>query len=158
MVRTIRTDAKKRVILDSLQRRAARPLPDSFLFIHRDLIIALAAQHRVPAVYVLPSYSARGGLLSYGIDRTGVYWGAAPYVDRILKGEKPADLLVQMPTEYRLVVAANIAKLSSDNILNKDGVFGSWSADAVRVRADTTTLVNALLALASLAENRGRSI
>jgi putative tryptophan/tyrosine transport system substrate-binding protein len=85
-------------------------LPDSFLFIHRDLIVALAAQHRVPAVYALPSYSASGGLLSYGIDRTGVYRGAAPYVDRILKGEKPADLPVQMPTEYRLVINLKTAK------------------------------------------------
>jgi putative tryptophan/tyrosine transport system substrate-binding protein len=85
-------------------------LPDSFLFIHRDLIVALAAQHRVPAVYALPSYSASGGLLSYGIDRTGVYRGAAPYVDRILKGEKPADLPVQMPTEYRLVINLKTAR------------------------------------------------
>lgn len=85
-------------------------LPDSFLFIHRDLVIALAAQHHVPAIYAIPSFSAFGGLLSYGIDRIGVFRRAGSYVDRILKGEKPADLPVQMPTEYRLVINLKTAK------------------------------------------------
>jgi putative ABC transport system substrate-binding protein len=85
-------------------------LPDGFLFVHRDLIIALAAQHHVPAIYPFQSFSADGGLLSYGIDRTGVFRRAGAYVDRILKGEKPADLPVQMPTEYRLVINLKTAK------------------------------------------------
>ena len=86
-------------------------LPDVFLNAHRDQIIALAAQHRVPAVYALPSYPASGGLLSYGIDRIGTFRIAASYVDRILKGEKPGDLPVQMPTEYRLVINLKTAKV-----------------------------------------------
>jgi putative tryptophan/tyrosine transport system substrate-binding protein len=85
-------------------------LPDAFLSAHRDRIIALAAQHRVPAVYALPSYSASGGLLSYGIDRVGTFRIGASYIDRILKGEKPGDLPVQMPTEYRLVINLKTAK------------------------------------------------
>ena len=86
-------------------------LPDTFLSAHRDRIIALAAQHRIPAVYALPSYPASGGLLSYGIDRVGTFRIAASYVDRILKGEKPGDLPVQMPTEYRLVINLKTAKV-----------------------------------------------
>ena len=86
-------------------------LPDTFLNAYRDRIIALAAQHRIPAVYALPSYPANGGLLSYGIDRVGTFRIAASYVDRILKGEKPGDLPVQMPTEYRLVINLKTAKV-----------------------------------------------
>jgi putative ABC transport system substrate-binding protein len=85
-------------------------LPDAFLFVHRDRIITLAAKHRVPAVYALPSYAASGGLLSYGIDRVGTFRISASYIDRILKGEKPGDLPVQMPTEYRLVINLKTAK------------------------------------------------
>ena len=85
-------------------------LPDSFLLVHRDRIIALAAQHRVPAIYALPAFSANGGLLSYGIDRTDAFQRVGSYVDRVLKGEKPADLPVQMPTDYRLVINLKTAK------------------------------------------------
>ena len=71
--------------------------------VHRELIIALAARHKLPAVYWQRFYVASGGLMSYGPDLLDQYRRAAGYVDRILKGEKPADLPVQAPTKYELV-------------------------------------------------------
>jgi putative ABC transport system substrate-binding protein len=82
----------------------------SSAIIHRDLIITLAARHRLPAVYPFRYYVAGGGLISYGPDPTDPYRRAAGYVDRILKGEKPADLPVQAPTKYELVVNLKTAK------------------------------------------------
>jgi putative ABC transport system substrate-binding protein len=79
-------------------------------FVHRDLIIAQAAQHRLPAAYSHRSFVASGGLISYGADLSGNYRRAAGYVDRILKGEKPADLPVQAPTKYELVINLKTAK------------------------------------------------
>ena len=78
--------------------------------VHRDLVIALAARHRLPAVYPYRYWAAGGGLLSYGPDPTDNYRRAADYIDRILKGEKPADLPVQAPTKYELVVNLKTAK------------------------------------------------
>jgi putative ABC transport system substrate-binding protein len=78
--------------------------------IHRDLIITLAARHRLPAVYSYRFFVAGGGLISYGPDRVDPYRRAAGYVDRILKGEKPADLPVQQPTRYELVINLKTAK------------------------------------------------
>jgi putative ABC transport system substrate-binding protein len=72
--------------------------------VHRDLIIALAARHKLPAVYIERLFPAAGGLVSYGPDFVDQYRRAAGYVDRILKGEKPADLPVQAPTRYELVI------------------------------------------------------
>jgi putative ABC transport system substrate-binding protein len=77
---------------------------------HRDLIVALAARHRLPAVYSRRSYAVAGGLISYGTDLVDQYRRAAGYVDRILKGEKPADLPVQAPTRYDLVINLRTAK------------------------------------------------
>jgi putative tryptophan/tyrosine transport system substrate-binding protein len=77
---------------------------------HRELIIALAAQHKLPAVYYRRYFVASGGLISYGYDVVQQYRGVAGYVDRILKGEKPADLPVQAPTKYELVVNLKTAK------------------------------------------------
>jgi putative ABC transport system substrate-binding protein len=77
---------------------------------HRDLIITLAAQHKLPAVYSNPVFVTGGGLISYGPDRIDQYRRAAGYVDRILKGEKPADLPVQAPTKYELVINLKTAK------------------------------------------------
>jgi ABC-type uncharacterized transport system substrate-binding protein len=78
--------------------------------IRRGLIISLANQHRLPAVYPFRYYAADGGLISYGPDATDPYRRAASYIDRILKGEKPADLPVQAPTKYELVVNLKTAK------------------------------------------------
>jgi ABC-type uncharacterized transport system substrate-binding protein len=76
----------------------------------RDRLIAMAARHRLPAVYPYPYYVASGGLMSYGPDPVDQYRRAAGYVDRILKGEKPADLPVQAPTKYELVINLKTAK------------------------------------------------
>src|SRR5262245_40170292 len=73
-------------------------------FLHRELIINLAARHRLPTVYTERVFVTAGGLTSYGPDRVDPYRQAAGYVDRILKGEKPADLPVQTPTKYELVI------------------------------------------------------
>jgi ABC-type uncharacterized transport system substrate-binding protein len=78
--------------------------------VHRDLIITLAARHRLPAVYPFRYFAASGGLISYGPNTTDPYRRAAGYVDRILKGEKPADLPVQNPTKHELVINLKTAK------------------------------------------------
>jgi putative tryptophan/tyrosine transport system substrate-binding protein len=78
--------------------------------LHRKLIIALAARHGLPAVYPIRLFVANGGLISYGPDEIEQHRRAASYVDRILRGEKPADLPVQNPTKYELVINLNAAK------------------------------------------------
>jgi putative ABC transport system substrate-binding protein len=78
--------------------------------LHRDLIIALAARHRLPAVYSTRPFVAHGGLIAYGPDILDQFRRSAAYVDRILKGEKPADLPVQAPTKYELLINAKTAK------------------------------------------------
>jgi putative ABC transport system substrate-binding protein len=78
--------------------------------VHRELIVALTARHRLPAVYYSRDYVIGGGLISYVVDLTEVCRRAATYVDRILKGAKPADLPVQAPTKYELVINLKTAK------------------------------------------------
>jgi putative ABC transport system substrate-binding protein len=79
-------------------------------YAHRELIVKLAAQRRLPAVYPFRYWVNDGGLISYGSDQIDPYRRSAAYVDRILKGEKPADLPVQAPTTYELVINLKTAK------------------------------------------------
>jgi putative ABC transport system substrate-binding protein len=81
----------------------------ALVVVHRDLIVKLAAQHKLPAVYYERFFVA-GGLVSYGTNLVDLYRHAAGYVDRILKGEKPADLPVQAPTRHELVINLKTAK------------------------------------------------
>ena len=78
--------------------------------VHRELIIALAAQYKLPAVYYRRLFVTSGGLISYGYIAADHFRRAATYVDRILKGEKPADLPVQAPTKYELVINLKTAR------------------------------------------------
>jgi putative ABC transport system substrate-binding protein len=84
--------------------------PSGLAVDHRDLIITLSAQHRLPAVYFQRAFVAAGGLISYGPDYVEQFRQAAGYVDRILKGEKPGDLPVQQPTKFELVINQKTAK------------------------------------------------
>jgi len=85
-------------------------LPDSFLNSHRDLVVGLTARQRLPAIYALSEFTRSGGLIAYGIERTDLFRRAASYVDRILKGEKPADLPVQQPIKFELVINLKTAR------------------------------------------------
>jgi ABC-type uncharacterized transport system substrate-binding protein len=86
-------------------------LPDVSTANNRDLIIALAARHRLPAVYPYRYFAASGGLFSYGSDVADVFRRAASYVDRVLKGAKPADLPVMQPSKFELVINLKFGKL-----------------------------------------------
>ena len=79
--------------------------------VHRELIVTLAARHNLPAVYDNPLFVAVGGLAAYGVDNIDQYRRAVAYIDRILKGEKPADLPVQAPTKYELAINLKTAKV-----------------------------------------------
>jgi putative ABC transport system substrate-binding protein len=85
-------------------------MPDAFTDAHPVEITSLAARHHLPAVYAYRFFTVVGGLLSYGVDLTDNFPRAASYVDRILKGEKPADLPVQAPTKYVLTINLKTAK------------------------------------------------
>ena len=85
-------------------------MTDVFMVTHRAAIISAAARNNVPAVYALSEFARDGGLLSYGFDSVGIWRRAASYVDRILRGEKPGDLPVQLPTKYEMVVNLKTAK------------------------------------------------
>jgi putative tryptophan/tyrosine transport system substrate-binding protein len=84
--------------------------PDASTIVHRDLIVALAARHRLPAVYALKTFVTAGGLMSYGTDQNDLFRLAASYIDRILRGDKPADLPVQAPTRFETTVNLKTAK------------------------------------------------
>ena len=85
-------------------------IPDITTLVHRDLIIAVAARHRIPAVYYSRALVAAGGLMSYGNDLTDLFRQAASYVDRILRGDRPAELPVQAATKFETVVNLKTAK------------------------------------------------
>jgi putative ABC transport system substrate-binding protein len=84
---------------------------------NRKVVIALAARHRLPAAYAFRHFVADGGLISYGVDLADQYRRTASYVDRILRGEKPAELPVQQPTKFELVVNLNTAKALGIDVL-----------------------------------------
>ena len=81
-----------------------------FLFVHRAAIISLAARNKVPAVYPNNAFARSGGLLAYGPDRVDIFRRSSSYVDRILRGAKPADLPVQVPTKFEMAVNAKTAR------------------------------------------------
>jgi putative tryptophan/tyrosine transport system substrate-binding protein len=83
---------------------------DSFIVAHRELVMGLAARHRLPAIYPFRYFAKEGGLVSYGVDRDDSYRRVAAYVDRILRGAKPADLPVEAPTKFELVINLKTAK------------------------------------------------
>jgi putative ABC transport system substrate-binding protein len=85
-------------------------MPDLFMWGHRAAIISAAARNNVPAVYYLSGFATDGGLLSYGTDEVDNWRRAATYVDRILRGAKPADLPVQFPTKFEMVLNLKTAK------------------------------------------------
>jgi len=85
-------------------------LPDTFTGIHREQIVSLAARYHLPAVYPFRWFAEIGGLLSYGLDSDDMFHRAASYVDRVLKGEKPADLPVQGPTKFEMIINNKTAK------------------------------------------------
>jgi putative ABC transport system substrate-binding protein len=109
----VQSDAEIQAAIIALGREPGGGLvvqADSFMVVHRAPIISAAARSRVPAVYVNPEFVRDGGLLSYGND-PGIPWRrAATYVDRILRGEKPADLPVQLPTKFEMVLNLKTAK------------------------------------------------
>jgi putative tryptophan/tyrosine transport system substrate-binding protein len=94
-------------------------MPDSFTDAHRVEITSLAARYRLPAVYPFRFFAEVGGLLSHGVDRTDNFRRAAAYVDRILKGEKPAELPVQAPTKYETVINLKTARTLGLQISDK---------------------------------------
>jgi putative ABC transport system substrate-binding protein len=79
-------------------------MPDAFVLAHREQILALTEQHRIPAAYAYRLFATGGGLLSYGTDLVDLFRRAPPYIDRILKGAKPAELPVQQPIKFELVI------------------------------------------------------
>jgi putative ABC transport system substrate-binding protein len=83
---------------------------DAFITLHRDLIISGAARQRLPVIYPVRQFVEAGGLVSYGNRAVDMYRGAATYVDRILRGAKPADLPVQLPTNFELAINLKTAK------------------------------------------------
>ena len=85
-------------------------MPDTFTTLHRKMILELAIRLRLPAIYAFRFFTAEGGLASYGVDAPGQFRQAAGYVDRILRGDMPANLPVQQPTKFQLVINVRTAK------------------------------------------------
>lgn len=110
---TVKDDAEIELVMAGLareERGGLLVLPDIFNNAHRDIIIALAARERLPAVYPFRFWVAAGGLMSYGIEISETFRRSTAYVDRILKGAAPADLPVQTPVNFKTVINLRIAK------------------------------------------------
>jgi putative ABC transport system substrate-binding protein len=113
IIAPVRSDAEIETAIIALGREPGGGLvviPDLFTTVHRAPIILAAARNNVPAVYSLPAFARGGGLLSYGANAVDNFRRAATYVDRILRGEKPGNLPVQLPTKYEMVVNRKTAK------------------------------------------------
>jgi putative ABC transport system substrate-binding protein len=113
IVAPVHSDAEIETAITSLGREPGGGLvvmPDAFMFIHRKPILLLAARNNIPAVYFLSVFARDGGLLSYGADNADIYRRAAPYMDRILRGEMPADLPVQVPIKFEMALNTKTAK------------------------------------------------
>jgi putative ABC transport system substrate-binding protein len=124
----VRSDVEMEAAIIALGREPGGGLvviPDIFTFAHRAPIISAAAQNNVPAVYNVSGFVRDGGLFSYGVDLVDHYRRAASYVDRILRGAKPADLPVQFPTKFEMVVNLKTAK-----------ALGLAVPPSIRLRAD----------------------
>jgi putative ABC transport system substrate-binding protein len=103
----VRSESEIEEVIAGLGREPGSGLiamSDGFMTTHRKLIVAFAARHKVPAVYYAGNFAEQGGLISYGVHFGDLFQRAAPYVDRILRGAKPADLPVQLPTKFELVI------------------------------------------------------
>jgi putative ABC transport system substrate-binding protein len=112
-IASVRSDAEIETALIALGREPGGGLvvmPDIFTVAHRAPIISAAARNNVPAVYASSYWATDGGLLSYGIDQVDTWRRAATYVDRILRGERPAELPVQLPTQFEMVLNRKTAK------------------------------------------------
>jgi ABC-type uncharacterized transport system substrate-binding protein len=118
----VRDTAEAEETIDKLGREPGGGLivpPDAFTIVHHQLLIRLAQQHRLPAVYAFRTYVALGALMSYGPDPYNLFRRSASYVDRILKGAKPADLPVQQPTKFELAINLKTAKALGLQISDK---------------------------------------
>ena len=115
----VRSDVEIETAITALGREPGGGLVvlgGAFMAVHRAPIILAAARNNVPAVYTASFLAREGGLLSYGVDRVDIWRRAATYVDRILRGEKPADLPIQLPTKFEMVVNLKTAKAIGLNI------------------------------------------
>ncbi len=113
-INPVRDAGAMEYVIEAAAREAGSALlvlPDSFMFAQREKLVALTAQHRMPALYPIHPFATEGGLITYGIDRIDLFRRAAAYVDRILKGAKPAELPVQQPIKFELAINLKTAKV-----------------------------------------------
>ena len=113
VIAPVHSDAEIEMVITSLAREPRGGLitvPDNFVNSHRQTVISLAARNNIPAVYQISVFVREGGLLSYGADDVDAYRRAATFVDRILRGEKPSDLPVQLPVKFEMAVNLKTAK------------------------------------------------
>lgn len=112
-INPVRDPGAMEYVIEATSREANSALlvlPDSFLFAQREKLVALPARFRMPAIYPIQPFASEGGLIAYGIDRVDLYRRAAAYIDRILKGAKPAELPVQQPIKFELAINLKTAK------------------------------------------------
>ena len=113
IVAAVHNDAEIENVMTSLARESRGGLvvmPDIYMTVHRAQIISLAARYNVPAVYYNTVFTTDGGLLCYGPDYTDIFHRSASYIDRILRGARPADLPVQLPVKFEMAVNLKTAK------------------------------------------------